>query len=161
MIRWSINNLCAICWCSSGINLSFCHLKKSHFYAHFSQILQVAIAADFHIIPFNSHVHCAYSSWCIFSAQLCHMFNNFLCLENMRHAQWITGNEQYRRRQIFFLCALSHSLRRLNRFGFSRLARRARKVLVSEFNLIFLKKHQKSIKNREKMNQKCFFKHKK
>lgn len=130
--------------------------------------IQVAIAADFHIILLIVMFivqpnRCIVEPMHFLGTQSCHMFNNFLCLENMRHAQWITGIWAISSSaNFFFLCALSHSLRRLNRFGFSRLARRAQKILlVSEFKFFFWKNIKNQSKNREKMNQKCFFKHKK
>lgn len=130
--------------------------------------IQVAIAADFHIILLIVMFivqpnRCIVEPMHFLGTQSCHMFNNFLCLENMRHAQWITGIWAISSSaNFFFLCALSHSLRRLNRFGFSRLARRAHKILlVSEFKFFFWKNIKNQSKNREKMNQKCFFKHKK
>lgn len=126
--------------------------------------IQVAIAADFHIILLIVMFivqpnRCIVEPMHFLGTQSCHMFNNFLCLENMRHAQWITGIWAISSSaNFFFLCALSHSLRRLNRFGFSRLARRAHKILlVSEFKFFFLKKYQKSIKKPRKNESKVFF----
>lgn len=108
--------------------------------------IQIAIAADFHIILLIVMFivqpnRCIVEPMHFLGTQSCHMFNNFLCLENMRHAQWITGIWAISSSaNFFFLCALSHSLRRLNRFGFSRLARRAHKILlVSEFKFFFEK----------------------